>query len=152
VPTSPAGNTSAPALLLSLEKLFERYVTLGVQEVIDHGVQVQRGHLIAGPLHVLIRPDIVIEREGRAAVVVDAKWKRLPAEGLILDDLYQLLAYCTILGARRGVLVYPGRRRPWQHLFEPSGVHIEVRTLDVAGPLERCLEIRRKLGRVLNRV
>jgi 5-methylcytosine-specific restriction enzyme subunit McrC len=155
-PGAAAGPTAAPALLVSLERLFERHVTRGVADAFAGrdgvAVRVQPEHVIPGPPNVVVRPDVVIERSGQPVLVVDAKWKRLPREGLIHDDLYQVLAYCTILGARQAVLVYPGRRRCWDHTFAPAGVRVQVRTLDVAGPLPTCLEARRRLGRVLVRL
>jgi 5-methylcytosine-specific restriction enzyme subunit McrC len=154
-PAAAAGPTPAPALLVSLERLFERHVTHGVEEAfsgrVDCAVRVQPEHLVAGRPDVTIRPDVVIERGERPEMVIDAKWKQIPRQRLINDDLYQMLAYCTILGARRAVLVYPGRRRTQDLTFEPAGVRVQVRTLDVAGPLAACLEARRRLGRALVR-
>ncbi len=155
-PGLAAGPLAAPALLVSLERLFERHLTRGIVEAFadrpDCTVHVQPSFSLAGLPEVAVRPDVVVERAGAAALVVDAKWKRLPRPGIILDDLYQVLAYCTVVGARRAVLVYPGRRRAWRHTFEPAGLRVEVRTLDVAGPLPDCLEARRRLGRALRRV
>ena len=154
-PGQAAGPTTAPALLVSLERLFERHLTRGVQEAFadcrGFAVRVQPEYHLPGLPDVTVRPDVVVDRGGQPALVVDAKWKRLPRPGLIHEDLYQVLAYCTILGARRAVLVYPGRRRRWDHTFEPAGVRVQVRTLDVAGPLPGCLEARRRLGRSLVR-
>jgi 5-methylcytosine-specific restriction enzyme subunit McrC len=151
-----AGSTPAPALLVSLERLFERHLTAGVVDAFagrqGFAVRVQAEHVIPGPPAVTIRPDAVVDRDGEPALVIDAKWKRLPAEGLIHEDLYQVLAYCTIVGARRAVLVYPGRRRRWDQTFEPAGVRVQVRTLNVAGPLAECLQARRRLGRALARL
>ena len=154
-PGQSAGPTAAPALLVSLERLFERHVTGGVEEAFagraGFAVAAQPEHLLPGPAGVAVRPDVVVARDGRPVLVIDAKWKRLPRQGLIHEDLYQVLAYCTIVGARRGVLVYPGRRRTWDQTFEPAGVRVQVRALDVAGPLPGCLEARRRLGRALRR-
>ena len=48
---------------------------------------------------------------GPVQFVLDAKWKRLdpkaPNHGFSQDDAYQLFAYGTRYGCRRGVLVYP---------------------------------------------
>jgi 5-methylcytosine-specific restriction enzyme subunit McrC len=154
-PGPAAGPLGCPALLVSLERLFERYLTRGIVEAFAGragcAVRVQPEHLVAGLGDVAIRPDVVIERGG-PALVVDAKWKRLPRQGVIHEDLYQVLAYCTILGARQAVLVYPGRRRGPDLTFEPAGVRVQVRALDVAGPLPDCLEARRRLGRRLSRL
>jgi 5-methylcytosine-specific restriction enzyme subunit McrC len=158
---SPVGGTvPAPAFLLPLEKLFERLVTRTVEAAfVNEGVQVraQESYAISEPVAgqpaVHVRPDVTILRDGRARIVIDAKWKRLPAESVITDDLYQVLAYCAALGAARAVLVYPGRRRRvWEYAFPHISARVQVRTLDVRGDAERCRRARRRLERDLVRI
>jgi 5-methylcytosine-specific restriction enzyme subunit McrC len=152
---SPAGGTvPAPAFLLPLEQLFERYVTRAVREAFagDAAVQVSAqesysaGEPVPGQPTVAIRPDVVILRDGRPALVVDAKWKRLSPTALVTADLYQVLAYCAVLGAPRAVLIYPGRRRrAWEYAFPHAGVSVQVRAVDVSkkvsGPFFRREEL-----------
>jgi len=45
-----------------------------------------------------LRPDIVWKVGGTAAAVIDAKYKAEKPAGYPNADLYQLLAYCTVLG------------------------------------------------------
>jgi hypothetical protein len=97
-----------------------------------------------------IRPDLVVRRAGEV-LVLDAKWKRLPAHALITDDVYQALSYGTLLGAGRAVLVYPGRRRRREYTFANAPLRLEARCLDVAGPLARCRKARERLMRHLRR-
>jgi 5-methylcytosine-specific restriction enzyme subunit McrC len=164
-PSPQGGALPAPAFLLSLERLFEQYVTRAVVEAFAtaggaYRVSVQEPRLAGEPdpagvgeqPAVAIRPDVTLDRDGRTILVLDAKWKRLPAAAVVTEDLYQVLAYCTVLGARSAVLVYPGgRQRVWQYAFGPAGVQVQVRTLAVAGSGERCLRARRLLGRDLRR-
>jgi 5-methylcytosine-specific restriction enzyme subunit McrC len=145
-PTQSAGATPYPAFLLNMERVFERYLTHGVRRAFaeDDRYTVAGQALCTvsasrpGQPDLEMRPDLMVERGGRPVVVVDAKWKRLrrapePA------DMYQVLAYCTVLGVRRGVLVYPGRRdRVRRYVLPRSPVRLEVCTLRVSGPREEC--------------
>jgi 5-methylcytosine-specific restriction enzyme subunit McrC len=157
-PASSAGKVPAPAFLLPLEKLFERYVTRAVREAFadEDGVQVSPqetshvGEPVVGQPEVHVRPDIRIQRAGATLLVLDAKWKNLPTRAVITEDFYQALAYCTVLGASRAVLVYPGRRRRiWEYTIGRKNARVEVRTLDVSGDAERCRRAQERLGRAL---
>ena len=152
------GQTPGPACLLDLERVFERYVTRGVREAFaDSGpllVAEQLSHTFGpaepGQPGLLMRPDVTICEGSEPRAVLDAKWKRLPPHGKVTSDLYQILAYCTALGANRGILVYPGRsdqRRTYR--LPRTGVRIEVRTLRInAGP-NACRRSLRRLGRAV---
>jgi hypothetical protein len=115
-------------------------------------MQAQAGTIIGDPPGLLLRPDIAILRAGRPEVIVDAKWKRLPEDGQIPEDVYQALAYACFLGTRRAVLVYPGRKRIVRR-FVPAGhdVCVEVRTVAVSGPAALGRRERRRLQRGLLR-
>jgi 5-methylcytosine-specific restriction enzyme subunit McrC len=161
VPGAEAGAVPAPAFLLDLESVFERHVTRGVADAFAGvpGVLVapQRSVNVNSPApgqpDVTMRPDVTVDSGGAPALVVDAKWKRLRPDALHTDDLYQVLAYCTALGARRGVLVYPGTRdRAWDYDFPHTPVRLTVRTLNVAGPRDSCARSLRRLGRDLRRL
>ena len=67
-------------------------------------------------------------------LAIDAKWKRLDGSPLVTPDVYQMLAYCTALGVRHGVLVYPGgRNRTWEYRLNAAPVTLTVRQLHVVG-------------------
>jgi 5-methylcytosine-specific restriction enzyme subunit McrC len=96
-----------------------------------------------------MRPDVLIGRGDQRLLVVDAKWKRL-ASVLRTADLYQMLAYCTGLGVRRAVLVYPGGRdRTWTYTLAHSPVTVTVHALRITGPRERCVRSLERFGRRL---
>lgn len=81
---------------------------------------------------VLLRPDIVWKLRGTALAVVDAKYKAEKPAGYPNADLYQLLAYCTVLGLRLGHLVYAkGSEEPAHHVVRRSGVEIICRAVDL---------------------
>jgi 5-methylcytosine-specific restriction endonuclease McrBC regulatory subunit McrC len=143
---------------LPLERLFERYLTRAVQEAFAGRpnclVQVQEPFALAesapGQPDVQIRPDVTVRQDGKATLVVDAKWKRLGRAAVVTEDVYQVLSYCLALGAPTAVLVYPGRRqRVWEYVVGQACARVQVRTLDVAGTPEQCARGRRRLGRYL---
>ncbi len=155
-PTPAGGPTPAPAFLLPLERLFERYLSRAAAEAFAGRpgwlVQAQEPFALAGSVpgrpDVQVRPDVTVRQGAGAPLVVDAKWKRLPRAAVVTDDLYQALSYCLALGARTAVLVYPGRRRRvWEYAVGPA--RVQVRTLDVAGTPGQCARARRRLGRAL---
>jgi 5-methylcytosine-specific restriction enzyme subunit McrC len=160
-PGPAGGHTPAPGFLLDMEAVFERHVTRGVEEAFagreGWAVTAQPWHTVSEPVagqpDVHMRPDVRVDRAGRAALVVDAKWKRLPRQAVVTPDLYQVLAYGAGLGVERAVLVYPGRRaRAWEYTFGRSPMRVTLRTLDVSGSRAACERELRHLGRELRRI
>jgi len=67
--------------------------------------------------------------------VFDAKYKVDDAAGRYPNaDLYQMLAYCTVLGLPRGWLVYAGGGRPLERLVRNTGIRIVEWPLDLGVP------------------
>jgi 5-methylcytosine-specific restriction enzyme subunit McrC len=159
-PGEAAGASTCPAFLLDLERVFERYLTghcvAAWDDMNNLATSIQpllRPHSpVAGQSDLSMRPDLILECDGRPELVVDAKWKRLPQGALLTADVYQVLAYCAALGIRRAALVYPGRRsRRWEYRFERSPVRLEVHALRVVGSREKCLAAARRLTRQMAR-
>jgi 5-methylcytosine-specific restriction enzyme subunit McrC len=157
-PGERAGAAACPAFLLDMERVFEGYVTRGIVEGFagrdGYRVDVQPRHIanrpVAGQPDIQLRPDVVLARDGRPEVVVDAKWKDLGGSPLVTDDVYQVLAYCTALGVARGVLVYPGRRdAAWDYAIAGAPIVLSVRALRVVGDSAACARALRRLGRAL---
>ncbi|HVS37938.1 MAG TPA: hypothetical protein VMS17_20430 [Gemmataceae bacterium] len=152
-PTDAAGAAACPAFLLDMERVFERYVTRGVLAAFAASdgwtAAAQETHEVAAGVE--MRPDVTVRRDGRATLVVDAKWKR-SAGGPATADLYQMLAYCTGLGVGRAILVYPGRRdRVRRYTLRNAAIRVEMRTLRVVGDATACRRSLRRLGRMLRR-
>ncbi len=152
------GTLSAPAFLLDMEQVFERYVTRGVQAAFPAGKRasacVQKSysfhHAVAGQPDLLVRPDVTVERGGKPYLLVDAKWKRTAGPRVPTADVYQMLAYAAGLGVGRVVLVYPGKRdRVWEYELLHAPVRVEVRTLRVTGTAAACRRSLRRFGRAL---
>ncbi|MEU1692168.1 restriction endonuclease [Streptomyces hirsutus] len=103
--------------LLDMNKLFEDFVTVALCEALrEHGLtaRLQDPHHLDTAGLVQIRPDLVVRTgDGRTPLaVVDAKYKVEKADGLLNADLYQALAYATVLGLREAHLVYAAGRQP----------------------------------------
>jgi 5-methylcytosine-specific restriction enzyme subunit McrC len=152
-----AGNTPAPSFLLDLERVFEMHVTRGIVEAFaqsrNYTVAVQATHTVNGPIadqpDLTMRPDLTIDRDGRTVLVIDAKWKRLP-KNAETADLYQVLAYGTMLGAAGVMLIYPGKR--WsvrEYRFTHRPLRLMLCTLPVAGTRQACRRSVRRLARAL---
>jgi 5-methylcytosine-specific restriction enzyme subunit McrC len=152
-----AGNTPAPSFLLDLERVFEMHVTRGIVEAFaqsrNYSVAVQATHTVNEPVadqpDLTMRPDLTIDREGRTVLVIDAKWKRLPTNAEAAD-LYQVLAYGTMLGAEGVMLVYPGKR--WsvrEHRFTHTPLRLMICTLQVGGTRQACVRSVRRLARFI---
>ena len=146
-PADAAGPAPCPAFLLDMERVFERYVTRGVLAALAGAggwtAAAQETHEVAAGVE--MRPDVTAYRDGRPALVVDAKWKR-DAGAPATTDLYQTLAYCAALGVGRAVLVYPGRRdRVRRYALRNAPICVEMRTLRVVGGAAAC---RRSLQRL----
>lgn len=124
-------------LLLDMPRVFEDFVCTAMREELQatYGGRTLRQptrHLdVAG--RITLKPDLVWQRRGRAAAVVDAKYKAEQPAGHPNADIYQLLAYCTALGLPRGHLVYAaGAAVPAVHTVKNAAVEITCHALDPA--------------------
>src|SRR5262249_33635406 len=144
--------------LLDMERVFERYLTAGITAAAaaadGYGVKAQHPvhvrALTAGQPDILMRPDVLVLRHDEPVLVLDAKWKDLPKNALIPEDLYQVLAYAQVLGLGRAVLVYAGRAdRVREYALPGSTVRVEVRTVNVSGTADACRRSLQRLARAL---
>lgn len=131
-------------ILIEMWRVFEDFVTVALSEAFQpYGgrtdLQDRRHHLDHGK-QVPLRPDLVryvIDPDGveRPGAVVDAKYKISTGPDGHNSDLYQMLAYCTVLGLRRGHLIYAkGDAESYLHVIHRSGVEITQHALDLTLP------------------
>jgi 5-methylcytosine-specific restriction enzyme subunit McrC len=135
----PSGSVLLNGFLLDMPKLFEDFVTVTLREalVAEFGgwVDSQDRHYLDQAGKVVLRPDIVWKVRGSPVAVIDVKYKAEKPAGYPNADLYQLLAYCTVLGLREGHLVYAkGNEEPARHVIRQSGIEIFCHALDLSQP------------------
>jgi 5-methylcytosine-specific restriction enzyme subunit McrC len=147
-----SGTVAVNGFLLDMPVLFEDFVTVALREALEASfggrvIAQARHHLdIAG--RVLLKPDIVWQINGSAAAVVDAKYKAEKPRGYPNADLYQLLAYCTVLGLPTGHLVYAaGNEEPARHVVRQAGIEILCHALNLSQPPDALLAEMRDLAR-----
>ena len=139
-----SGTVAVNGFLLDMPRLFEDFVTVALREALESAYggrvddQDQNHFDEAG--QVRLRPDIVWKVRGSAVAVIDAKYKAEKPAGYPNADLYQLLAYCTVLGLRRGHLVYAkGNEKPMRHVVRRSGIEIFSHAVDLDQPPDGLL-------------
>jgi 5-methylcytosine-specific restriction enzyme subunit McrC len=132
---SMLGDLRVTGLLFDMCVIFEDFVTVAMSESLHRaGWQCQR----QAPLHldaerrVRMKPDLLC-REGRLPVaVVDAKYKAEKPAGFPNADLYQMLAYCTVLGLMEGYLIYAkGNEEGRVHNVQNAGITVHCKPLDL---------------------
>jgi len=139
------GSVRSSGFLFDMAIVFEDFVCVALREALaDTAGRVHlqyRTHLDEAAV-VDIRPDLVITSGLRPVAVLDAKYKAAkdraakdraekPA-GFPQADLYQMLAYCTVLGLRTGHLVYArGGESPARHRVTNADVTLVCHALDL---------------------
>ena len=152
-----AGPIDGYALLFEMNILFEEYVARLLARALastDLSVSAQGGHrdcLFEGETgRFRTRPDLIVRRGSRIALIIDTKWKRItriddPKQGVSQADVYQLMAYGRLYECRYVVLLYPhhGGLPPdpilQRYSIAMRGAHesLFVTTLDVTGPHQK---------------
>lgn len=133
------GRVVANGFLFDMWQVFEDFVTVALEEAMArHGgrvVRQDRAHHLDRADAVRLIPDLVWYADGRPRGVVDAKYKAERPDGFPGPDLYQMLAYCTVLGLPRGHLVYAkGNEVPAVHAVRNTGTELVCHALDLAQP------------------
>ncbi|WP_219500118.1 McrC family protein [Nonomuraea ceibae] len=128
---------SCNGFVVDMEDVFENFVRITIGSRLKRmlgGRYDKPGIFLAPglPMH----PDLVWYRPGpveRAGVVVDAKYSQEKERGGGgLDDIRQMLVYCTVLGVRRGHLIYAkGNAAPTTFPIADTGIDIVCHSLNL---------------------
>ena len=124
------GEVAANGLLINMPSLFEDFLTTAVRDSVArrHGGMIRGQHQLwldrAGRHRMAV--DIAWVAGGRVKAVIDAKYKTYKP----IDDLYQMLAYCTVLGLPHGHLVYAAGI-PETHQLRNSEVELTCHAIDL---------------------
>lgn len=137
--TSEGGEPVA-SFAVDMATTFEDFVTAALKESLSRvsigRTEGQFAVFLDADQRVTVRPDVVHVVAKAPRAVLDAKYKLASrAGGYPTPDIYQMLAYCTILGLPRGYLVYAGSRRegarPGTHRIARTHVDVVTWPLDV---------------------
>ncbi len=129
-------------LLLRMWQVFEDFVMAALGDALrarggSCHLQDKRHHLDRSR-QVQLMPDLVYDQPGpdgreAPAAVIDAKYKIELGPGGQNPDLYQMLAYCTVLGLDRGHLVYAeGPAQPISRCVQRARIEIVQHALDLS--------------------
>jgi 5-methylcytosine-specific restriction enzyme subunit McrC len=129
------GGVVVSGYLFNMATIFEDFVTVALQEALrPYGgrSRLQYRDYLDEAETVPIRPDFVWSVAGVPRLVVDAKYKSEKPSGFPQADLYQMLAYCTVLALPVGHLVYAkGFEEEREHLVQRASIRIMAHTLDL---------------------
>lgn len=138
------GDLKVSGFVFDMWKIYEDFVCVALREsMVPYGgrSRLQHDMHLDDARDVAMRPDFVWLSKDIPAAVVDAKYKAEKPSGFPQADLYQVLAYCTVLGLREGHLVYAkGKEDPRAHSVVGADVTIRCHTLDLAQPPALMLE------------
>ena len=139
------------SFVVDMAAAFEDFVTTALVEALSRTTtgrtEGQYTVFLDADQRVAVKPDIVHIAANAPRAVLDAKYKLASrAGGYPTPDLYQMHAYCTILGLPRGYLVYAGSKGEDAHrgAVRIARTHVEVVTwpLDVAtAPTELLAQV-----------
>lgn len=148
------GNLRVTGYTFDMWRVFEDFVTAALSESLrGYGGRsvCQKSLSLDVRRRVTMKPDLVWESGGSTLAVVDAKYKAERPEGFPNADLYQMLAYCTVLGLAEGHLVYAKGNEPVdRHTVEGSGVVIHCHALDLSEPPDKLLRQVDHLARLIS--
>lgn len=130
------GSLHISGFVFDMWKIYEDFVSVALREAVrPYGGRssLQRQLHLDEDRRVDMRPDFYWSRGAGHRVVADAKYKAEKPAGFPNADLYQMLAYCTVLGTDEGHLVYAeGNADKGSHTVLGSGVRIRCHTLDLS--------------------
>ncbi|WP_420791209.1 McrC family protein [Enterovibrio gelatinilyticus] len=128
-PISMKGLADAPSLLFPMESVFEAFVAKTLRNQLKDGLtlhtQARDEKLVTHHVEsskqrdlFILKPDLMIEKEGVPLCVLDTKWKRINPQStkdfdLSQADFYQMFAYGQkyLKGRGKLVLIYPKTER-----------------------------------------
>lgn len=137
------GELHVSGFVLDMWKIYEDFVGVALREALapQGSASLQHRMHLDVARQVDLRPDFLWTAHEGQQIVVDAKYKSEKPAGYPQADLYQLLAYCTVLGLREGHLVYAkGNEVEVVHEIRGADVAIHCHTLDLDQPPHALLD------------
>lgn len=138
------GDLRVTGFVFDMWKIYENFVCIALREAMRrHGGRAALQHrlYLDEDERVEMAPDFLWTPAVGPPVVVDAKYKAEKPSGFPQADLYQMLAYCTVLDVTDGHLIYAkGQELRAVHSVRNGGIRIRCHTLDLEQPPEGLLE------------
>ena len=140
------GAVPVDGFVLDVPKIFEDFVSAALGDVLP-GLLLGSSVLDQYPTtldegsEVDMRPDVVwLDDQLRPLAVIDAKYKQEKPSGFPNADLYQSLAYATVLNLPRAHLIYAkGNAEVRKYTVRGNGLVISAHVLDLSLPQEELL-------------
>lgn len=145
VAETAVGGIRVASFVVNMATVFEDFVEVALGEAVTRlelpGGRMERQYRTrldypeeaAGQGRIHMKIDVVYTASGTPPVVFDAKYKASSAGGHYANaDHYQMLAYCTALGAPRAWLVYAGAGEHRSRRIVNTGVAVEEYPLDLS--------------------
>lgn len=137
------GPLAVSGFLFDMWKIYEDFVTgalsMAMQQYGGYA-KTQADHYMDRAARIKFIPDLVwCDGDGLPVAVVDAKYKAEKPKGFPEADLYQMLAYCAVLGLEEGHLIYARGNEPATvHAIKTCNVTIHCHALDLSLPQTIC--------------
>ena len=148
------GQHESQSLLFPMGEIFEDFVTRSFRRYqSEYRVRAQgpRRRLTRDPGAFTMKPDIALQKSGKTAFLLDAKWKRLKSRaddgekrGISQADMYQLYAYGKSYACETVALVHPRTEdfdKPVRFVFHDD-MNLLCLPFDVSKPgpsVEHCI-------------
>lgn len=157
--TTFSGKNQSRALLFPMESVYESYVAQNMKKVMgidgwDVSTQDKGHYLFMEPRKQFsLRPDIVLEKDGRI-IVLDTKWKKLTDNerknyGISQADMYQMYAYSKKYKTSEIWLLYPINDEMKDcadiRFDSGDGTTVNVFFVDVANIEESLIGLKRRI-------
>ncbi len=149
-PDISKGSNNVLALMFDMNQLWEQFITKMMRRHLSDRYQVKsqsnKVFWRSDRSRKRLKPDILLIPKGDFGnkIVVDTKWKtpykRMPSD----QDLRQIFAYNKLYGSRKGILLYPGDKKPLLGNYT-TGEHEEcssefVNLIDSSGKLKNSYD------------
>lgn len=143
------GELLVTGYLFNMATIFEDFIVVALAEALKpYGGRTHRYYTYLDEAeHVQMKLDFVWLVDDRPVIVADAKYKAERPSGFPNADLYQMLAYCTVLGLDAGHLIYAeGNEDAQVHMVRMAGIRLTSHSVDLSLPLGQLMVLVRSLA------
>lgn len=148
------GPLAVSGFVFDMWKIYEDFVTGAISMAMQQFggfPKTQKDHYMDAASRIKFIPDLVwCNADGDPLAVLDAKYKAEKPKGFPEADLYQMLAYCSVLGLKEGHLIYAKGNEPAvEHAIKTCNITIHCHALDLSLPPNALLKTIDTLARTV---